>query len=290
MHNVIVILGPTASGKSSLGVKLAKKFHGIVISADSRQVYRGLDIGTAKITKKEMAGVPHYLLDVASPRGQYSVSHFVRDFTHVMKKIPESTPVFIVGGSPYYIKAITVPGSFSPVPPNEQLRRRLEKKSTAQLIAILNKKNPVWAKTIDRANRRRLIRAIEVSSEKGSKATPDLPPMNVMRIGLKVSRQKLHRRIDDRVDSRMRQGMAQEVARLQKNGLSWKRLNAFGLEYRYLSLFLRGSLTKADAVSQLKSAIHAFVRRQETWWRKEKDIRWITKTNSAAPLVRNFLA
>ncbi len=296
MRKLIVILGPTASGKSALGVRLARKFKGIVISADSRQVYRGLDIGTAKITKREMRGVPHYLLSVASPQGQYSVSRYVRDVQRLLKRIPASTPVFVVGGSPFYIKALTEPISFSAVKPDLDLRRRLDAKSTNQLINLLTKLDPTRAKIIDRANRRRLIRAIEIAlsqsppyTRRGAGVVKKTEDMRTIKLGLRVPRTKLYRKIDQRVDARIRQGMIREVRRLHAQGVSWKRLDAFGLEYRWIAKFLRGQLERAEMIARLKGDIHAFVRRQETWWRKEPDIIWLRTPADATQYVKKFL-
>lgn len=288
-HTLIVILGPTASGKSSLGVKLAQRFHGVVISADSRQVYRGMDIGTGKITKREMRGVPHYLLDVASPRTQYSVAKYVRDVTKIIRRMPVTTPIFLVGGSPFYIDALTKPNSFSPVPPNPALRRRLAGWSNARLVARLQKINPARLSKIDTANRRRIIRAIEIASHKGKIMSPSLPAMRVLKIGIQLPKKTLHRNIDQRVDQRMKRGMVYEVRKLHQRGLSWKKLDAFGLEYRFLSRFLRGQLAKPAAVEQLKSATHDFAKRQMTWWKRDADIHWIRTQSSAAKLVRTFL-
>lgn len=289
MHTCIVILGPTASGKTSLSIRLARQFHGVVISADSRQVYRGMNIGTGKVTKREMAGVPHYVLDVASPRGQYSVARYVADVRRVLRRIPETTPIFLVGGSPFYIDAVTKPGSFSSVPPNQVLRRRLEKWSTARLIARLRQLDTSRVSTIDTANRRRLIRAIEIASVTTPPPSITLPPMRHLTIGIVITKQKLHANIDRRVDVRMQQGMVREVQRLHDAGVSWKTLDAFGLEYRFLARYLRGGLTKTEAVQQLKQAIKDFAKRQMTWWKRDATIHWIDTSQQAVRLVTKFL-
>ncbi len=313
MHRLIVVLGPTASGKSTLGVKLAKRFHGIVISADSRQVYRGLNIGTGKITRPEMRGVPHYLLDVAAPGGQYTADRYVRDVKKVLQNTPPATPVFLIGGSPFYIDALTKPGSYSPVPPNPALRRRLDKLSTARLITMLRRLNPERLKNIDTANRRRLIRAIEIATnhtplpeggraylsgrQAGGVGAPRarrgagvvaLPVLHILKLGITIPKPRLHKNIDRRVDQRLRGGMVAEVRRLHRQGLSWRRLDAFGLEYRFLSRYLRSQATKKEAVVQLKSAIRDFAKRQMTWWKRDTEIHWVTPTQ-ATPLVRRFL-
>lgn len=289
-HPSIVILGPTASGKSALGVKLAKKFHGVIISADSRQVYRGMDIGTGKITKREMDGVPHYLLSVASPHTQYSVARYVQEVARIIKTIPIQTPIFLVGGTPFYIDALTTPSAFSPVPPNLVLRRRLAKLSVARLIARLQALDPKRLKNIDRANRRRIERAIEIaSSQTPSEGMSEPIAPHVLKIGLSLPRPELYRRIDERVDRRLKHGMLAEVARLHRQGLSWTRLDAFGLEYRYLSRYLRGAVTKQQAVQDLKIATHHFAKRQMTWWKRDRNIRWISTSSAAEKLIRTWL-
>lgn len=288
-HSIIVILGPTASGKSALGVSLAKRFHGVVISADSRQVYRGLDLGTGKITKREMRGVLHYLLDIASPRTTFSVARYVRHAAHVIRRIPVQQPIFLVGGSPFYIDALTKPDSYSPIPPNPGLRRRLAAVSTTQLRAHLKRLDPARATVIDPANRRRLIRAIEIASVRHPPSAIALPPMRVLRIGIKMEKTALRRRIDRRVDARMRAGMLAEVRRLHTHGLSWKKLDNLGLEYRFLSRRLRGILKPPQADQQLKSAIRDFAKRQMTWWKRDDDIHWVTNPAQASGLVTTFL-
>lgn len=292
MRNMVVILGTTASGKSALGVRLAKKFHGVVISADSRQVYRGLNTGTAKITKSEMGGVKHFLLDVASPRGQYSVARYVQDVQRVLRHLPKTTPVFLVGGSAYYIKAVTEPGSYSAVPPNLALRRRLAAKSTYQLIKELTKLDPNRARSIDPANRRRLERAIEIASStplsEGGRAPGVAGSQRIFKLGLQVPRPELYRRIDRRVDVRFKK-IVTEVKKIHRSGLSWRRLESFGLEYRFTAQFVQGKITKTEAINKIKFGTHDFARRQLTWWRKENDIRWVRNIPQADQLARKFL-
>lgn len=252
-------------------------------------MYRELDLGTGKITHAEMRGVLHRLLSVASPRSQYSVARYVRDTVQVIQRLPPTKPIFLVGGSPFYIDALTKPGAFSAVPPNPQLRRRLADKTTPQLLAMLRRRNPDRYRTIDRANRRRLIRAIEIASSKIPRGGIVLPNWRILKIGIHLPNKRLFPLIDRRVDRRLRTGMVQEVRQLHRRGLSWKRLDALGLEYRFLSRLLRGKLTKLEATTQLKSAIHDFARRQMTWWRRDPDIHWVTKPAAAQRLVKDFL-
>lgn len=289
-RRVIVILGPTASGKTSLGIDLAKRFHGVILSADSRQVYRGMDIGTAKVTRREMRGVPHYLLDIASPRRTFTVAQFQRAAQRVIDSLPSSTPIFVVGGSPFYIETITHPQPFPDVRPNHALRTQLEKKSAAQLFALLQKKDPRRAASIDRQNTRRLIRALEIIAVLGRVPERRIPtsPYRILQIGIDRPRTKLYTTIDERVDARM-PGMLTETRRLHARGISWNRLKAFGLEYRWMSTILKKEMSRTEALSRLKGDIHAFARRQLTWWRKDQNIHWITKNADASQIVKRFL-
>lgn len=288
-RKLITIVGPTAVGKSALGVALAKHFAGVIISADSRQVYRGMDIGTGKVTKREMGGIPHFLLDVASPTSQYTVAKYQRAVKAVLKNIPISTPIFLVGGSPFYLEAILNPTGISTVPPNPRLRKQLATWSTERLVKELKKLDPQRAATIDLRNPRRLIRAIEIARGTPTSKSVALPAFDVLQIGKTLPTKKLFPQIDLRVDRRMKHGMVREVQQLHDSGVSWKKLESFGLEYRFLSFYLQGTLTKAEAVTQLKSAIHYFARRQMTWWKRDQTIHWITNDRQAIRLVKQYL-
>jgi tRNA dimethylallyltransferase len=186
-NKLVVILGQTASGKTDLSIKLAKKFGGQIISADSRQVYKGLNIGSGKVTKKEMTGVPHYLLDVASPKKIFTVAHFQKMALRAIKKIQKNGDMpFLVGGSGFYIQSI-VDGTMIPeVAPNWKLRKTLEKKSTDQLLLMLKKIDSVRAKTIDAKNPRRLIRAIEIvkATKKPVQLLSNKSEFNALQIGI----------------------------------------------------------------------------------------------------------
>ncbi len=278
---LIVILGPTASGKSDIAVDLAKKFNGEVISADSRQVYKDLDIGTGKITKKEMRGVPHYLLDVANPRKQFSVSDFLKMTNLTIVKIVTKNKVPIVcGGTGFYIDALLGDKQIPEVPPNPKLRRQLEKKSTEELFKILKKLDQERAKNIDSKNPRRLARAIEICKAMGkvpshfAKASRD-KTYNVLKIGIKIPETELKKRINKRLEKRIKIGMIAEAKNLHKRGLTHKRMRELGLEYGALADFLDKKINKKEMEERLQKEIWQYAKRQMTWFKKNKDVIWL---------------
>lgn len=294
---LIVVLGPTASGKSSLAIALAQRFNGEIVSADSRQVYRRLDIGTAKVTPQEQELVPHHLLDVADVQDIYTVSHFQQQATAAIDDILARARLpFLAGGSPHYIQAIVDHLAIPAVPPQPELRARLEARPLADLLAQLEQLDPQAAASIDRNNLRRVIRALEVCLVSGQpfsaqRRTGD-PLYRSLLLGLVWPRDLLYARIDARVDERMQQGMVQEVRDLLAAGISHERLEALGLEYRYISRWLRGEFaSESEMVQRLKYAIHDFTRRQLTWFRKDQRIIWIEGNNreQAEATVREFL-
>ncbi len=295
---IIVILGPTASGKSDLAVKLAKKFNGEVISADSRQVYKGMDLGTGKITKKEMQGVPHYLLDVANPKRIFTVTQYRNLASKSLNKIFSHGKVPIIcGGTGFYIQAL-VDGMVIPkVAPDWRLRKKLGKKSTEDLYKILKKIDPSRAETIDKKNPRRLIRAIEIV-EKTKKPVPILEikplPYPVLFLGIKKSPEELKRLIYRRLIKRLNAGMVSEVKKLRKAGVSWKRLEEFGLEYRWIARYLKSDFAnidfrKSDFFNRLQKETEHFAKRQMTWWKSDKRIHWIENHSQAILLLKDFL-
>lgn len=287
-NKIIVILGPTASGKSDVAVSLAKKFKGEVISADSRQVYKGLDIGTGKITKKEMKGIPHYLLDVAFPKKRFTASEF-KNFSEkaIVKIIKNKKVPIICGGTGFYIDALLGEKQIPKVPPNPELRKKLEKKSAEEFFKVLKKLDPERAKNIDAKNPRRLIRAIEICKVLRKVPKFELRSMNyeVCKIGIKIPDEELKKRINKRIDKWFRQGLIKEVRNLHKKGLSWKRMSELGLEYKIVSNFLRSPLRSKVSKApfdtlQLKKEMAEktwqYAKRQKTWFKKDKNIVWFT--------------
>ncbi|MDO8504501.1 MAG: tRNA (adenosine(37)-N6)-dimethylallyltransferase MiaA, partial [Candidatus Liptonbacteria bacterium] len=284
----LVILGPTATGKSDFAVTLAKKFDGEIISADSRQVYRGLDLGTGKVPRDAKPhtpnpipylyrGIPHYLLDVANPNRIFTASNYARLAKRAIKKILAKGKLPILcGGTGFYIASALEKQSFAKVPPNKKLRKKLESKTVAELFLILKKLDPERAETIDAKNPRRLVRAIEIIEALGHTPARDREEeYETLKIGLVFPKEKLKARINTRLLKRLKLGLIKEIKNLHANGLSWKRMDDLGLEYRYLSRYLRGILTKEEMISELEAEIYRYAKRQLTWFGRDKNIHWI---------------
>lgn len=290
---IIAVVGPTASGKSDIAVTIAKAVNGEIISADSRQVYRGMDIGTGKVTKKEMAGVPHYLLDVANPKKIFTVSDYKKLAGEAIEKIIKKRKIPIIcGGTGLYINSLLDDWSIPDVPPNKKLRKELEGKSADELFKILKKLDPRRAKNIDGKNPVRLIRAIEIAKAIGK--TPELKKeekYETLRIGLYPKKKILEEKIGKRLLTRIKAGMIAEVRKLRQKGVSWKRLNDFGLEYRHVSKYLRGELPKKEMLEKLRQEIIKYSKRQMTWFKKDKKVIWFDpkKQKSIIAATKQFL-
>jgi tRNA dimethylallyltransferase len=287
---ILVVLGPTATGKSDLAVELALKYNGEIISADSRQVYKGMDLGTGKITRAEMKGVPHYLLDVASPKSVYNVSKYKIQAQKIIADIlkREKLPI-ICGGTGFYIDAVVNNIVLPEVLPNQKLRNILEKKSTEQLFVILKKLDPARAKTIDANNKVRLVRAIEIAKSLGK--VPKIKSSQIYSpvfIGLDLPNSELKRRIRTRLVRRLDDGMVAEVRRLHKQGVSYRRLEKFGLEYRNCALLLQKKITRDQLIQNLEREIFQYAKRQRTWFKRNKEIVWYqVKPNITQKIIRD---
>jgi len=275
---ILVILGPTAVGKSDIAVTLAKKFNGEIVSADSRQVYKGMDTGTGKITKKEMGGVKHYLLDVVSPQTVFNVIKYRKLAEKAIEEILAKNKLPIIcGGTGFYIQALVDNPLYPDVKPDPKLRAQLEKMTTTSLLLKLQKLDRARYESIDQANRVKIIRALEIALALGSVPKVKLEPKyDALQIGLTLKDKVLKDRILIRLKRRMESGMISEVKKLHAEGVSWKRLESFGLEYRYLALYLQNKLTKDEMIRQLNSAIWHYARRQKTWFRRDKRIKWFS--------------
>ncbi|MEA3452993.1 MAG: tRNA (adenosine(37)-N6)-dimethylallyltransferase MiaA [Patescibacteria group bacterium] len=289
---LVVILGPNASGKSSLAVYLAKEFNGEVISADSRQVYKGMDIGSGKIMTKEMQSIPHHLLDVASPKRRFTVTQYQKKANNAIKQIYKNGNLPIIcGGTGFYIQSV-VDGIIIPkVKPDWKFRNLLEKKSTDQLVQMLKYLDSKRAKNIDKHNRRRLIRAIEIVV-KTKKSVPVLKKdkkFNTLILGVRRDKLVLQKRIKERLEKRLKQGMIKEVVQLKKTGLSWKRIEEFGLEYKFIAYYLQDKMKYDEMIERLQKAIENYAKRQMTWFKRDKQIHWIENKKTAKKLVKKFL-
>ncbi|MCX6785341.1 MAG: tRNA (adenosine(37)-N6)-dimethylallyltransferase MiaA [Candidatus Komeilibacteria bacterium] len=288
-NKLIVILGPTASGKTKLAVKLARVFKGEIVSADSRQVYQGLDIGTGK-DLKDYCAIPYHLIDVANPKKRFSLSRYqtlaYRAIDDILKR--GKTP-FLVGGSGLYLQSIIDGYQLTKVKPNLKLRNQLSKKSIKQLQGLA-KNYKIKLNQSDFNNKRRLIRAIEIKKARNQKSKKSNPKYNCLLLGIKYPREILNKRIDQRLKERLqKQGLIQEVKKLKKQGLSWKKLDDFGLEYRFIGQYLQGKLTYEEMFNKLAIAIHQFAKRQITWFKRDRAIIWLDNKKQVKKLIKNFL-
>jgi len=297
-NKIIVILGPTAVGKSDFAVKIAKKNNGEIISADSRQIYTGLDIGTGKIKKKEMKKIPHYLLDVVNPKKIFTVFQYKKLADDSIKNILDKGNIpIIAGGTGLYIQTIVDNISIPEVPPDQTLRRKLELKTTVQLFKILKKADPRRAKEIDKNNPRRLIRAIEIAKAIGK--IPELKPAKPMsdigflQIGLKADKETLKKRIEKRVKKMIKSGLLKEVKKMRQSGLSWKRIYELGFEYKYPAMFLKGKINNNEMLEKMLAENYKYAKRQMTWFKRDKRIKWFsteaTELKKAEEVIKDFL-
>jgi len=268
--NLLVLLGPTASGKTHLAVQAARQLGGEIISADSRQVYRGLDIGSGK-DLEEYGSTPYHLIDIADPGYEFSLFDFAQAFSHAFSEIKSRNRLPILcGGTGLYLDAVLQGYELVKVGENKVLRQELEPLPLAALQERLRSLRPEQHNTTDLEDRSRLIRAIEIAvGEELATARPlERPDLNPRIFGLRWPRELLRKRITQRLRQRLDQGMIEEVEGLHKAGVSWETLDFYGLEYRFVGRYLQGQLNRNDLFQKLNSAIHQFAKRQETWFRR----------------------
>jgi tRNA dimethylallyltransferase len=289
-HNLIVILGPTASGKTRLAARLAADIGAELISADSRQVYRGMDIGTGKDLAEYVVDgkpVPYHLIDVAEPGHLFSVFEFQQRFYDYFRGITKRGRMpIVVGGTGLYLESVLREYRMTPVPENAVLRDELKGQGMEELAAKLLHLNPALHNTTDLTGRDRLIRAIEIAEhtfKHGPGEGIERPDIVPLVIGVRWDRAVLRERITKRLKERLEQGMIEEVQRLHDSGIPWERLDEMGLEYRYVSLYLRGDLAYEEMFRTLNTRIHQFAKRQDTWFRgmerRGVTIHWIDKSD-----------
>lgn len=276
---VLAILGPTSVGKTSCAIDLAEQFGGEVVSADSRQVYRGLDLATGKVTPAETRDIPHHLLDIADPTEVYTASDFLRDATTAIDAIHGrgKLPV-IAGGTNFYVDLLRGKQQPAPVAPDPALRATLAARSTADLFAELQARDPRRAANIETENRRRLIRALEIVEHLGAvpPAKPRGSQYHIHCIGLTLPFEQLTERINRRLEERLTAGLIAEIQAVHEQGVSWSRLEELGLEMRYAAAYLQGELHYEEFVTTLATKHRQFAKRQYTWLKRDPEITWFS--------------
>lgn len=292
MIPLIVIVGPTASGKSSLGIKLAKRFSGQIVSADSRQIYRGMEIGAGTVTEKETQGVVHHLLSFRSPKSPCNARQFQHKAIKAIKDIARrgDTP-FLVGGTGFWIDAVCQNIQFPRTKPDAALRKQLAKKTTTQLFAILKKLDATKAKTIDRNNPHRLIRAIEIAKTQNKNQGLIHGPalFDCLYIGIRQGKTLLQQKIRKRFMQWLHQGFLDEVRVLMQQKVSRARFRELGLHYWLCYQYLRGEISKQECIDQSVISIWHYAKRQMTWFKRNNNIHWIVSYGEAQKLTRLFL-
>jgi tRNA dimethylallyltransferase len=301
---IIVIVGPTASGKSDAAIRLAEAINGEVISADSRQVYRGMDIGTGKISGSMdiergifiSEGIPHHLIDVVDPMEDFNVSHFKKLADAAIEDILQRGKVPIIcGGTGFWVRALIDNMELPEVKPNEMLRSMLRNKSTEELFENLKKIDPERAENIEAKNKIRLIRAIEIASALGKVPSKSLLTSNrplkydILRVGISVPKEILDAKIKKRLDGRFDQGMIKEVEKLHDSGVTWEWMEKIGLEYRWIARFLQDKIPLDEMREKLYFDIIHYAKRQMTWFRKDKKILWVSDYRGLESPAKEFL-
>ncbi|MEN6320604.1 MAG: tRNA (adenosine(37)-N6)-dimethylallyltransferase MiaA [Syntrophaceae bacterium] len=273
--NLIVILGPTASGKTQLAVRLAKDTRSEIISADSRQVYRGMDIGTGKDLNEYVVcgvSVPYHLIDIVDPTYEFNVFEYQKRFYKSFSEVSSRSVIpIMVGGTGLYIETIIMEYRMLEVPENLALREELEKENIHDLVKRLLTLNPEVHNTTDLKDRERCIRAIEIMEfTKAGKGVHEVnhPVIIPLVIGIRWERNILRQKITNRLIERLKSGMIDEVKKLNESGIGWEKLNYFGLEYRYVGLYLQDKISYNDMFQKLNTRIHQFAKKQETWFRR----------------------
>ncbi len=296
---LLVILGPTASGKSDLAIKLAKLFNGEIISADSRQVYKGMDIGSGKVPLKKIKGklysngIRHHLIDVANPQEYFSAAQYQKLALKAIKDIQKRGKLPILcGGTGLYISSVVEGWQFPKVKPNLKLRKELENLTGEELFLKLKKLDARRAKAIDKNNKRRLIRALEIilQNKKIEPLKKNPLKMEVLVIGIKKDKEVLRQKIKKRLEKRLKEGMIKEVKKLKQKGVSSKRLEDFGLEYRWVNRYLEKKIDYKEMKETLEKEIIKYAKRQMTWFKNQiKRVKWVQLEKEAIILVKKFL-
>jgi len=291
-NKLIVILGPTASGKSSMAIKLAKKFNGEIISADSRQIYKEMNIGTAKIKKKEMEIIPHHLIDIIKPNEEFTLADFKEKVVKIIKDIQKRNKIpFLVGGTGLYIQVIVDNLQIPKVKPDKKLRFKLEKKTNQELYNQLKKIDPQALKVIDINNKRRMIRALEVcllTKQKFSEQKNKKPALfDIIQIGLKKDYKTLDKKILKRIDKMIENGLIEEVKKLIKK-YGTKPYSMSGIGYKEIISYTKKEISLEQAKELINIHTRQYSRRQMSWFRRDKRIKWVKNYQEAKKLIQDF--
>lgn len=283
--NLIVILGPTASGKTEIAAKLAHDLCGEIISADSRQVYRGMDIGTGKDLNQYIINaqkIPYHMIDIVDPEYEFNLFEFQKRFYKIFSQIHNNSNLpILAGGTGLYLQSILSGYEMPEATPNPELRKEFEQKTIEELKMIFFTFKPHLHNKSDLEDKKRLIRAIEIECARNTLNLKheERPEIDAAVFGISWERSVLRRRITSRLEERLKNGMIEEVENLHSSGLSWRRLDSFGLEYRYVSQYLQNRISFDEMKKILNTAIHQFAKRQETWFRRMERkgiaIKWI---------------
>ncbi len=293
----MVIVGPTASGKSELAVRIAKKFKGEVISADSRQIYRNLDIGTGKVpgrriigSRTSYKGVPHHCIDFVSPKRTYTVAEYKKCAQKAISDIASRGKVpMLVGGTGFWIDAVVYDLDLPAVPPNPKLRKKLEKRNVTELLKMFQKLDPERAKTIEQKNPRRLIRAIEIAKTLGrAPKVKKRSPYTALWIGLTSPSETRSRKIRNRVEKMVKSGLVAETKKLLQDRVPQKRIREFGFEYRAALDYLQNGIDKERLRQRIVRDSIQYARRQMVWFKHNKEIHWVRNYGEAEKLVKKF--
>ncbi|MGC8851616.1 MAG: tRNA (adenosine(37)-N6)-dimethylallyltransferase MiaA [Minisyncoccia bacterium] len=304
---LLVIVGPTASGKSDLAIEIAKKFDGEIVSADSRQIYKGMNLGTGKVAKDTeylmqnteyySSGIRHYLLDIAEPQEYFSVAQYQKLALEAIKDIQKRNKLPILcGGTGLYINALIEGWELPEVSPNQKLRQELEKLDTEELFLKLQKLDPKRAKTIDKNNKIRLIRALEIiDKNKEVKPLKKNPlPYDILILSIKKENKELKELIKKRLIKRLEEGMIEEIKKLKEEGIPSKRFEDFGLEYRWINRYLENKISYEEMVNKLYRDICHYAKRQMTWirnkiFKSQFKSHWVNSKEEAINLVSLWL-
>jgi len=293
---IIIVVGQTASGKSDLAVDIALHVRGEIISADSRQVYKDIPVGSGVIAKKDMCGVPHHLLSFVSPKTAYTASDYRRDGRACVADVVSRGHVpVIVGGTGFYIDTLIRDEPLPEVPPNKTLRATCATLTTEELVAQLSAIDPERAASIDKKNRRRILRALEIATALGT--VPVIPPRrpspyDILWIGVRIPDTKLVERITARNADMIRRGLVAEVTALRAKRISWSRIDELGFEFSYVAMHIRGEITKDEMLARMNIATRQYAKRQKTWFKRNGDIKWFSPDDTKHILkeVDAFLA